>query len=815
MLSLDFIKVSHLPDFPGISNKINYPLAQGKIKLLKWIPSTNTFKALIIAGFPESTGKEAEICIDTFNRLKVKFKNYKLKMGVSSGVVFAGEIKTKKFNEFSVLGDSVNVAARLCSIAPENSLYLSEEVQKALKGRFSFVDIGAIKLKGKEDRIRIYRLQEKVSNIFNPALFNFKFTGRDREFTSALNTIRKNKSLCFIGDGGTGKSRMLFELRKKIKQKNLIEVAPLPVSPPLFLLKEIFKYFPEGEFPDLKNYFDGTIQLPQIRILELLKTLFKAKSNLIIFIEDLQWIDEPSFMLIKELTPLPFLIIASSRKDGEKFADILRMTKIFLSNLSPQSLKNLSKTFLGAPPDKKLFKFLVEHTQGNPFYLEQIMRDLQKKFYHYIAACIGMEFSENTIKRFFGDRTIDFKPIIDSQILLKTGGIYQFKHSLFREAILDSQLESKRKEYEKMLGEVFIKENRGPYEIARYLTDGGEAYKALPYWSVTFYELCAQGLHSEIAKIIQNLGNYEDVKIKNLSAFINALYLIKVSDYYDAEQILLRLEKIKPIKKEVLFQLAGLYDWSTQYPKMVKILKKLENYPMSIRENLSRLELWGIYYDMNGKNREALKNYQSVLNLARQKNYIQYLFMSYYNVSWIFFKQCEYPKAEKYFLQSLKYVKEGDLFGEGTVLLRLGQIEMLKQNFEISLNYLKKSLKNFQVIDFPYWEALVLDALANLYVLVNKRQRALWFARKSDEIEKMANLSASHVYMFHLYYGNLHEFEKLIEGREKQFYHEYFLYLLAKKRKDEAFEFLRRNNLESIIPDKKALKQKKLPLSFL
>lgn len=875
-------QTSCLPDFPHISYKKNYQPAhrplyimfleipqdfdlaykitaifcnqKEKIKLLKWIPFKSTFKALLIAGFSESTGREAEVCIDIFNRLKTAFKDYKLKMGISSGIIFAGEIKTKRFNEFAVLGDRVNVAARLCTIAPDNDIYLSEEIENMLRGKFNFIDVGTIKLKGKEEKIRIYKPQEKISDVFNHSLFPFKFVGREKELNQALKLLNKRQSLCFIGDAGLGKSRMLYELRKNFSQKDVIEVALSPVSPPLFLLKEIFKYFPEGEFPELKRYLDGSIQLPTIRVIELLWKLFKTKDNLTIFMEDLHWLDNASFMLLKELVPLPFLILTSSRPDGEQFIDILKIQKFYLKNLSSNDLINLFEDIFGMPPDKKFFCFLMERTQGNPFYFEQILKDMQEKKFIIkkehsfsiaedartlpfsihsillsrfddlpidikkateIAACIGRQFSLETINEIMPDRNINPEPACERGILLKTGEIYQFKHALFQDAILDSLLDARRKMHEKKIGEVFIKEGRASYEIAHHLTAGDEPYKALPYWCDTFEEFYGRGFHNEISKIIQRLTSDENEHFKEVGRLINALYLVKMADYYDAEKILKKLQRNKKLKKHVLFGLVSLYDWSSQHNKMKIVLEHLKKFPMTMGEKLIFLESCGIYYDMTEQNKIGLEYYKQALRLAKNNNARNSIAVSLYNIGWIYFKEKNYQKAEDDFRRSLNFTDEGDLFSEGNCLLRLGQIEMLKGNFEIALNYLKRSLRNYQTLDFAYWTRLALNALTDLYIILGKKQKAFLFAQRGDEVATMANLYANSVYMFHLYYGNLNEFIKGIKGKEKEYPKEFFLYLLAKNKKDEAIVFLKKHNLMSIIPSKKALKQRTFPLTFL
>ncbi|MGB9720474.1 MAG: adenylate/guanylate cyclase domain-containing protein [bacterium] len=367
-----YIAFLEVPQDFNLIHKItdSFLAKRGNLNLLKWIPGKSTLKALLIAGFPEATGREPEIFVNTFNELKENFKNYELRMGLSSGVVFAGEVRTRKFKEFMLLGDQVNIASRLCTVAPNNGVYLSEEIKKSLRGRFHLIDVGEIRLKGREAKVRVYKPQKRVAEVLNRLLFPHRFVGREKELNKALELIREGKGISFIGDAGMGKSRMLYEVKRRLDQRSIIELSLSPVAPPLFLLKELFKYFPEGDFPELKNYFGGIAQLPVLKVVELLKNLFQTKHKLIVFVEDLHWIENASLMLLKEVLPLPFLMVTSSRPDGEKIIDFLQLKKIFLKNLPSGALINLFKEAQGALPERKLFKFLLGRSQGNPFYFE-------------------------------------------------------------------------------------------------------------------------------------------------------------------------------------------------------------------------------------------------------------------------------------------------------------------------------------------------------------------------------------------------------------------------------------------------------------
>lgn len=130
------------------------------INIYKWIPDRRAFKALIILGFPEATGKEIEVIADFYFSLKEKFGN-NFKMGMSSGIVFSGTIGGDKFKEFGVIGDSVNVASRLCDLSKEGKLLFTEEISKHLPQGFRPVNYGVIKLKGKIKKTRIYSLEKK------------------------------------------------------------------------------------------------------------------------------------------------------------------------------------------------------------------------------------------------------------------------------------------------------------------------------------------------------------------------------------------------------------------------------------------------------------------------------------------------------------------------------------------------------------------------------------------------------------------------------------------------------------------------------
>ena len=85
-----------------------------------------------------------------------------LRMGINSGSAVSGPIGSGKRRDFTVLGDTVNIASRIESmIAKAGKIVIGEKTHDLVEGKFEVKDLGAVALKGKEKSVRVYEVVSK------------------------------------------------------------------------------------------------------------------------------------------------------------------------------------------------------------------------------------------------------------------------------------------------------------------------------------------------------------------------------------------------------------------------------------------------------------------------------------------------------------------------------------------------------------------------------------------------------------------------------------------------------------------------------
>jgi class 3 adenylate cyclase len=158
------------------------------------------------------------------NSKMLEVQQLKLRVGINSGLVLSTYIGARE--EYTVIGDTVNVANRIENEAEPEKIWISESTYNLVRGGFVVKNIGPLKLRGKIEQVNIYEVQgrhfqKKRERFLSYGGLVSNFVGREstlEELELLYGQVQKDQLpqlVLVVGEVGIGKSRLMMEFAKQ------------------------------------------------------------------------------------------------------------------------------------------------------------------------------------------------------------------------------------------------------------------------------------------------------------------------------------------------------------------------------------------------------------------------------------------------------------------------------------------------------------------------------------------------------------------------------------------------------------------------
>lgn len=508
---------------------------------------------LAVFGAPETHEDDPERAVRAALDIQERAEELALEVtvGINTGQVYFGPVGSAAHSEITVMGHVVNLAARLQSRAGPGEIFIGEATQAHVQRAFKLERL-SLDIKGIDESVTAYladRILDDPDKVRGIEGLRSQLVGRDRELADVERHVRDpgTAMVGIAGLAGLGKSRLASELRERLSSEGgrwlegrcrefSADTAYGPIKD-LFkrqgdLVTDSLGRLVEGglidasraaeaapfliglagqEQPDDQVDIVGSVTAQQRHSLTVAAvidylTALAGESETVVFFDDLHWADDLTIQLVLATirTRRPFSLLGAYRPDpdapsarmaeaaSELAGGFVQVDLHELSKDQTQALVTSLMTIDGLPPAVE--QAIVEKSDGNPFYVEEIIRSLIQSgvVFHdgdvwraseevshvdvpesvqavvssrvdrlerplrkaaQVAAVLGRDVEREVFARVAPDLTTHLTSLVAAEILVPADVQgYRFVHALGQEAIYQGLLPSQRAALHELAG---------------------------------------------------------------------------------------------------------------------------------------------------------------------------------------------------------------------------------------------------------------------------------------------------------------------------------------------------------------------------
>jgi len=361
--------------------------------------------------------------------------SFQIRQGLSTGLVVVGPIGTDLRMDYTAMGDTTNISARLQQTAGRGQILVSEATHRLVEGYFQTRSLGELILKGKTEPVVAWEIlgmregRTRMEVVAERGLT--PYVGRERELQALFDCFEKARGgqgqVAFIvGEPGIGKSRLLHEFHRKlsgdvtwIEGQCMSFGQSMAMHPIIDMMKRTFGIEGDDNEGTIADKIDlGVLKvgehlrpiIPYLRHLlsiepgdpavltmdpqqrrgetfDALRQFFVGISTiqpLIRVHEDCHWMDkatEDYLSLMDTIVPTNRILDIFTYRTGysHSFGERTYHSNIRLTPLSAEDSMHMAESVLSVerlPQD--LHTLVTSRAEGNPFFLEEIIKSLQE-----------------------------------------------------------------------------------------------------------------------------------------------------------------------------------------------------------------------------------------------------------------------------------------------------------------------------------------------------------------------------------------------------------------------------------------------------
>jgi class 3 adenylate cyclase/predicted ATPase len=382
----------------------------------------------------EQVNRQVVEILDSIPNLDLVYGDTPIKqrIGINSGFVFAGNMGSLERREYTVMGDQVNLTARLMSVSEEGDVLIGQSTARHVENDFQLDERPAVKVKGKTEPVRnfvVQDLMEKAPKEFGTT--QSPIIGREKELSEARRAIADatesdGRLLAISGPSGIGKTRLVEEiitLGTSAGMDLLVGTClsygdTLTYHPWAEILRSIFGLQSSDEphqriktleqrmedlgesdwtpvigtvmgleVPDNDLTRDLDAKLRRQRVLDIIVKLLQVRAQkkpLMLIVEDAHWADSASMDLInyvnRNIADQPILFILPHRPDDglPDWTEPSHAVGIDLLDLDEDAVMEIVESMFGPISIPESIRTLIlSRASGNPFFVGEVVRALR------------------------------------------------------------------------------------------------------------------------------------------------------------------------------------------------------------------------------------------------------------------------------------------------------------------------------------------------------------------------------------------------------------------------------------------------------